>query len=76
MILSNTEILKGIKLGSFNIDPLAGDDPERPPFNTSAIDLRLGHKLERLEEAPAAIDLRKPGIARFLNAHSKAIEIS
>jgi dCTP deaminase len=41
VILSNVDILAAIDAGDLSIDPLAGRDPGAPPFNTSAVDLRL-----------------------------------
>jgi dCTP deaminase len=41
MILSNVDILAAIDAGRIVIEPLAGRDVSRPPFQTSAIDLRL-----------------------------------
>lgn len=41
VILSNVDILAAIDAGDLSITPLAGRDPSAPPFNTSAVDLRL-----------------------------------
>lgn len=71
MILSNVAILEALKQGLFLVDPLLGTDPSAPPFNTSAIDLRLGDEINvpRTGEAPFALDLRKPGITGLLAKH-------
>jgi hypothetical protein len=71
MILSNVEILNAIQNGYFDISPLIGKDPSRPPFNTSAVDLRLGSQLSVFNKSvPAAFDLRKGNLANFLHANS------
>lgn len=41
MILSNADILEALNVGDIKIDPLAGRSLSAPPFNTSAVDLRL-----------------------------------
>ena len=72
MILSNTEILKCIESGEICIDPLKGQDPSSPPFNTSSIDLHLGTEvLTPKQDAPVQMDLRRGGIASFLAQHSE-----
>jgi dCTP deaminase len=77
MILSNTAILEAIDRGALAIEPLAGKDPSAPPFNTSAVDLRLGTEiLVPQANYPLALDLRKPGISYFLHQHSKRRVIS
>jgi dCTP deaminase len=78
MILSNVEILKAIERGDFNITPLAGKDPTRAPFNTSAVDLRLGPQINvfKSDGVPVNFDLRKPGLANFLHMHSEKHSIS
>src|SRR5438552_3581508 len=67
MILSNVEILNGIKNAAFKIDSLAGTDPTSAPFNTSAVDLRLGSQIQVPKSTAAAFDLRKSGIALLLS---------
>lgn len=77
MILSNTEIKKELDKGSFSIKNLSGQDPSKSPFNTSAVDLRLGYDLSVPDgNAPATIDLTKPGIAGFLTNHSHPKKLS
>ncbi len=77
MILSNTEIVRCLGEGLFSINSLAHQDPTRSPFNTSAVDLRLGNEiLVPEEESPVQLDLRKSGIAKFWAKHSKAHEIT
>ena len=72
MILSNTEIVRCLSEGSFSINPLAHSDPTKSPFNTSAVDLRLGNEILAPEdESPVQLDLSKSGIATFLAKHSK-----
>ena len=77
MILSNSEILNEINRKSFSITGLSGTDPSKAPFNTSAVDLRLGHDLSVPDgNTPATIDLTKPGIATFLTSHSMAKKLT
>ena len=71
MILSNVEIVRCLQDAAFSITPSPGTDPTQPPFNTSAIDLRLGDEiLVPDNKAPIQLDLRKPGIAQFWAKHS------
>jgi len=66
MILSNVEILRCLQEGLFAIDNLAGDDPAQAPFNTSAIDLRLGEEIVIPQsDSPVQLDLTNAGIASF-----------
>ena len=50
MVLSNVQILECIRSRKFEINDIAGEDPTGPPFNTGAIDLRLGKKIELSEK--------------------------
>jgi dCTP deaminase len=76
MILSNVEIVKGLDAGYFCIDNIAGTDPSLSPFNTSAVDLRLGPEILVPEVNPVQIDLRQPGIATYWAKNSTAKQIS
>jgi dCTP deaminase len=77
MILSNVEIIKALESGLFNIEPLAGKDPRRSPFNTSAVDLRLATQILRPKcDSPVQLDLRKAGIAKFWAENSEKIQLS
>lgn len=77
MVLSNVEILECIKKGLFSIDPLSGNNPSEKPFNTSAVDLRLGDEVLIPKcKTPIQLDLRKPGIATFLFQNSDCLKIS
>lgn len=76
MILSNRDIIEGIEKGYFDINPLAGKDPTKAPFNTSAVDLRLGAQIQIPKKAPAAIDLRANQIAPFLAKISDSCTIT
>jgi len=78
MILSNVAILEALNKGLFSVEPLSGQDPSAPPFNTSALDLRLGPEINvpRTNEAPIQLDLRKPGIAALLRKHCDVLRIS
>lgn len=77
MILSNVEIIRCLSEKLFTISPIEGMDPTRKPFNTSAVDLRLGNEITVPEAgAPAQIDLRKGNIAKYWAAHSRTYIIS
>ena len=78
MILSNVEIVRCLDEGLFSIRPLAGNDPTQSPFNTSAVDLRLGNEIlvPNKQQAPIQLDLRKSGIAQFWANHSKSLIIT
>lgn len=77
MILSNVEIVRCLEQRLFSISPLENRDPTKPPFNTSAIDLRLGDEiLVPDEEAPVQLDLRKGGIAKYWASHSRTHKIT
>ena len=77
MILSNIAILDAIQRGALTIAPLAGTDPSASPFNTSAVDLRLGNEiLLPKADQPLALDLRKKGISLFLQQHCTSLKIS
>src|SRR5687768_11194249 len=72
MILSNVEIQQALDDGDLIIDPVPS--PRRPtadaecPYNTTAVDLRLGPTLSIPEKAmPFAFDLRKGGISGLLS---------
>ncbi|MBA7547049.1 hypothetical protein ES705_39451 [subsurface metagenome] len=62
----------------FSINPLENDnDPSKSPFNTSAIDLRLGNEvLIPKSDLPIQIDLTKSGIAKLLNQICDRVKIS
>lgn len=78
MILSNKEIVTCIKKQYFDISPLEQSNNLRAaPFNTSAIDLRLGHEiLVPKKDGPTQLDLSKPGIAAYLQENSTRHEIT
>ena len=76
MILSNVEILRCLEEGLFSIRPLAGNDPLKSPFNTTAVDLRLGNEILVPDgNAPIQLDLRKSGMAQFWARHSQRLTI-
>jgi dCTP deaminase len=72
MILSNVEILRAVRDGRLEIGDLTGqEDPSKPPFNTTSIDLHMGTTVAVPRPAPAAFDLRKTGlIKQFMDANS------
>ena len=76
MILSNIAILEAISKGALTIEPLAGTNASDAPFNTSAVDLRLGTEILVPTSNPVAMDMTKPGISSFLHQNSKAYTIS
>src|SRR5438093_10610884 len=77
MILSNVEIAKALRAKHIIIDQIAGNDPSAAPFNTSAVDLRLGNQLLiPPDTGPVAYDLRKPGLADLLTNICKREELS
>lgn len=78
MILSNTEILAAIENQKISISPIAGRDPTQPPFNTSAIDLRLASEIIiPSDDSPAQLDLSNgKSIASFWHAHSRRLTIT
>jgi dCTP deaminase len=78
MVLSNKEIVAGIKRGSFSISPLNLHDPASAPFNTSAVDLTLDSEIvvPDFGNVPIQLDLRKPGIAKPLSQNSKQVQIT
>ena len=77
MILSNVEIVRCLGEQLFFIEPLSNLDPTQPPFNTSAIDLRLAREIRIPEESPnIKLDLRTSGIAQFLARYTQAKEIT
>ncbi len=73
MILSNANILNAVKMKRLFIEPLDGQDASKSPFNTSAIDLRLGNEIAvpKNENAPLQLDLSKPGIPQLLHQYSE-----
>lgn len=76
MILSNTQIVECLKKKRFTIEPLERVDPTKTPFNTSAVDLRLGEEIRVQDsDSPIQIDLRKGGIADFLVKNSKLFKL-
>jgi dCTP deaminase len=77
MILSNREICRALADNKFSIRSLAGEDPSKAPFNTSAVDLRLADEISICDKkVPVSLDLRKPGIAGFLAANSTVMKIT
>lgn len=69
-----------LKNGDFFIEDLEQiTDPGKAPFNTSAIDLRLGNEIiiPKAEEMPVLIDLSSgKSITKLLSASSEKITIS
>ena len=78
LILSNIEIWNGLNKGLFSINPLLNkEDTSRPPYNTSSIDLRLGHEVFiPTGELPFQFGLSKKGITKLLKDNSVRKELS
>jgi deoxycytidine triphosphate deaminase len=72
MILSNISIHEAMDKGWLKIDPepaprLKVDGGPKCPYQTSAVDLRLGSEIAYFKEGiPAQIDLRKGGLQRHV----------
>ena len=77
MVLSNVDIVKALKNGAFKIEGLEYSEPSEKPFNTSAVDLRLGNEVTvPFSDVPVQLDLRKGNIAKLWAMHSKQITIT
>ena len=77
MVLSNVEIVKALKNRAFEIQGLETFEPSERPYNTNAVDLRLGSEIiVPHAERPVTLDLRKPNIAQFWSENSKKFVIS
>ncbi|MEY2620297.1 MAG: hypothetical protein RIT26_117 [Pseudomonadota bacterium] len=79
MVLSNSEIVEAIKAGHFAIEGLPTLDPSEPPFNTSAVDLKLADELVIPNDFMGQLDLSKKshgGIASHWNVHSSKFVLS
>lgn len=68
MILSNTEIQKAIDEGRLLIEPepLPRTTGLDSPYNTTAVDLRLGSRISVPKNGPYTYDLTHGGLAKFL----------
>ena len=77
MVLSNVEIVKALNAGAFKIKNLPSLDPSERPFNTSAVDLRLGNEITipKCEGEPVQLDLRRGSIAKFWAKNSEKLPI-
>lgn len=84
MILSNTAIHEALDNGWLSIDPEPAPRRQaegvKSPYQTSAVDLRLGDEiayfLEPEQLPPVNIDLRQGSFARLFHPHSKRIAIT
>jgi dCTP deaminase len=70
VILSNREVLAAVADGGIVIDPPLHDDLKKPPFNSTAIDLRLGPKITVPRTAPVALRLDRTYDARYVALNS------
>jgi len=77
VILSNTHILAAIDAGEISIESLAGRDVSKPPFNTSAVDLRLAKTISIPKSVPATIRLDQPYDKIFVerNCEQKTLSV-
>jgi len=81
MILSNVAIHEAIDQGRLRIDPdpqprIPSIDQPASPYDTTAVDLRLGSTLSKPIEGPFTYDLRRgQPLARFLAANCERHEI-
>ena len=81
MILSNTAIHQALDDGRLVIDPepmprdpSSGDDC---PYQTSAVDLRLGHEISYFREGlPLDINMRHGGFARLFGPNSETQQLT
>jgi dCTP deaminase len=77
MILSNVEIQRALDKKQLIIDPepkprIPGLDKSDCPYQTSAVDLRLGNEISYLKEnLPFNISLSRGGFATLFGPHSK-----
>jgi len=77
MILSNADILAALNAGDINIEPLAGTNPSAPPFNTSAIDLRLASTISMpYKQASVIHRLDAPYDKEYMERNSESRDIS
>lgn len=74
MILSNTAILDAIDMGDLVIDPIAGRDVSKSPFNTSAVDLRLGSTVTVPKRGdPVTLRLDRPYSSSYIERNCEQI---
>ncbi|NOT02219.1 MAG: dCTP deaminase [Phycisphaerales bacterium] len=76
MILSNTSIHEALRQGWLVIDPRPlpeqpGTDGAKCPYQTSAVDLRLGDEILCFSRLPVSIDLRDGGFSALVPAISE-----
>lgn len=81
MILSNIEIWKAIDQGRLVIDPeplpRRTEYGRKSPYDTTAVDLRLGCEITLPEGGPFNYDLMQPGsISRLISTHSKKFALT
>jgi dCTP deaminase len=83
MILSNVSIQRALDKGWLIIDPEPSPrkktaESAECPYQTSAVDLRLGNEIAYFESGKIAanIDLRKAGFATIFGPHSKSVTIT
>jgi len=78
VVLSNVDIVKALKSGLFEIEGLEYSEPSEKPFNTSAVDLRLGSEVTiPHSDVPVHLAMGKgKPIANLWATHSKQIIIT
>lgn len=82
MILSNADIHRALDQAWLRIIPepsprRLGDGPGKCPYQTSAVDLRLGHEIAYFrEDIPAQIDLRRGDFNTLFGPNSHTHQLS
>ena len=78
MILSNKQILHEIRRENIKISGLTGDEePDKAPFNTTAVDLKLSSKIYIPKKNALAVDLRneKLKVTELLESNCEPISL-
>ena len=81
MILSNVRIQEALDKHWVTIDPeptprRLGDGGGKCPYQTSAVDLRLGNEIAYLKgDLPAHVDLRKGDFNKLFGPHSEKFQL-
>jgi dCTP deaminase len=70
MILSNSHVIAALRAGDIVIDPSPHHDPGKPPYNSTAVDLRLAPKITVPRALPASQRLDRPYDATFIARNS------
>lgn len=80
MILSNVEIHRAIDAGRIRIQPeptpRTKDGTGDCPYQTTAVDLRLGNEISYFKQLPITIDLRRGGFADLFGPNSESYTLT